>query len=88
MKRFQMVMAVAISACTPILYGSLHPYVSQDGRQQFRFVASKAAGDETHKDQIASELGRRQYCMNGWDVLSVDRTADPNFVIYEGACRR
>lgn len=76
-----------ISSCMvpAALYGTMRPYVSQDGRQLFRYVVTNT-NESAHKDMIAAELGRRQYCMSGWNIISADPTADRKFVVYEGAC--
>jgi hypothetical protein len=52
-------------------------YITKDGVQSFRFVAkdtlpSYHAGQDiraVHETQISNELGKRQYCLKGYEIL-------------------
>jgi hypothetical protein len=69
------------------------PYVTEDRKQGFKFVAMnnppsthKDVDPETlHKTMISNELTKRQYCLEGWEIVS--KTADKEYIIYEGACK-
>jgi hypothetical protein len=96
-----LVVAVGSGACAtlitdPINSGTaFNPYVTKDGVQSFRFVAknklpSYLEGQDlrrVHETLISNELGKRQYCMRGYDIVSVTNVGSENF-LYEGICKR
>jgi hypothetical protein len=72
---------------------AFNPYITKDGKQSFRFVAKKnlpsfyknADVQSTHEAWISNELGKRQYCMKGYEIVSTTEVEDN--IIYEGVCR-
>ena len=72
---------------------AFNPYITKDGKQSFRFVAKKklpsfykdADVQTTHETWISNELGKRQYCMKGYDIVS--KTEAEDNIIYEGVCK-
>ena len=72
---------------------AFNPYITKDGKQSFRFVAKKrlpsfyknADVQSTHEAWISNELGKRQYCMKGYDIVTKTEVEDN--IIYEGVCR-
>ena len=72
---------------------AFNPYITKDGKQSFRFVAKKklpsfykdADVQTTHETWISNELGKRQYCMKGYDIVS--KTEVEGNIIYEGVCK-
>jgi len=72
---------------------AFNPYITKDGKQSFRFVAKKklpsfyknADVQSTHEAWISNELGKRQYCMKGYEIKSKTEVEDN--IIYEGVCR-
>ena len=89
-----------ILGCTPLLSDDINsltsfsPYIDKDGKQRFRFVAKNklpsyykdADVRQTHESWIAYELGKRQYCTKGWQIVSVT-SAPEDSLIYEGICK-
>lgn len=73
---------------------AFNPYITKDGKQSFRFVASSTLpsyyGDadiqQVHESLISNELGRRQYCIKGYEIVSKSNP-DGEHIIYEGACK-
>ena len=71
-----------------------NPYITKDGKQSFRFVAKKklpsyyknADVQETHEAWISNELGKRQYCTSGYEIVSKTNGVDDT-IIYEGVCK-
>lgn len=89
-----LVVAAAGGACTTVMpMTGFTPYVTKDGIQSFRFVAkdtlpSHFAGQDLrqiHETLISNELGRRQYCMRGYEIVSVTTVGGDN-LLYEGIC--
>lgn len=70
------------------------PYITKDGKQSFRFVAKNklpsyykdADIQQTHETWISNELGKRQYCTKGYEIVSKTNAGDDN-IIYEGVCK-
>jgi hypothetical protein len=74
--------------------GSFGVYVTKDGKQGFRFVAMNKQlpsayknmdPDKLYETLISNELGKRQYCMKGWEIVS--KTPVKKYIIYEGVCK-
>jgi hypothetical protein len=73
---------------------AFNPYVTKDGKQSFRFVAKNklpsyyknADVQQTHETLISNELGKRQYCMKGYEIMS-KTTGKDDTIIYEGVCK-
>lgn len=63
--------------------------------QHFRFVAKaklpsyygNADVQQVYESLIANELGNRQYCMKGWEIVSKKLTPKDDFIVYEGICK-
>jgi hypothetical protein len=74
---------------------AFNPYVTKDGVQSFRFVAknklpSYLEGQDirkVHETLISNELGKRQYCMHGYEIVSVTSVGSDN-LLYEGICKQ
>jgi hypothetical protein len=72
---------------------AFNPYITKDGKQSFRFVAKKTLPSiykssdvqSAHEAWISNELGKRQYCMRGYEIVS--KTEAEDNIIYEGVCR-
>ena len=70
------------------------PYITKDGKQSFRFVAKTklpsyykdADVQQTHEAWISNELGKRQYCTKGYEIVSKTNAGDDH-IIYEGVCK-
>lgn len=73
---------------------AFNPYITKDGKQSFRFVASStlpsyygnADIQQVHESLISNELGRRQYCTKGYEIKSQTKPY-PDHIIYEGVCK-
>jgi len=73
---------------------AFNPYITKDGKQSFRFVAKNklpsyyknADVQQTHEALIANELGKRQYCMKGYEIVNKTAGIDDT-IIYEGVCK-
>lgn len=73
---------------------AFNPYVTKDGKQSFRFVAKNklpsyyknADVQQTHEVLISNELGKRQYCMKGYEIVNKTAGIDDT-IIYEGVCK-
>jgi len=73
---------------------AFNPYITKDGKQSFRFVAKDKLPSyyknvdvqQTHEAWISNELGKRQYCTKGYEIVSKTETTDNN-IIYEGVCK-
>lgn len=73
---------------------AFNPYITKDGKQSFRFVAKNKPPSyyknsdvqETHETWISNELGKRQYCTKGYEIVSKQNAGDDN-LIYEGVCK-
>lgn len=73
---------------------AFNPYVTKDGKQSFRFVAKNklpsyyknADVQQTHEALISNELGKRQYCMKGYEIVNKTVGMDET-IIYEGVCK-
>lgn len=73
---------------------SFNPYITKDGKQSFRFVAKRklpsyygnADVQQTHESWISNELGKRQYCMKGYEIVSKTPALE-DMIIYEGVCK-
>jgi len=73
---------------------AFNPYITKDGRQSFRFVAKNklpsyygnADLQHTHESWISNELGKRQYCMKGYEIVSKTPTSE-DLIVYEGVCK-
>ncbi len=73
---------------------AFNPYITKDGKQSFRFVAKskppsyyKDADVQTvHESWISNELGKRQYCTKGFEIVSKTEV-EGNNIIYEGVCK-
>lgn len=72
---------------------AFNPYIAPDGKQLFRFVVpqklpsyyNQADLPKIHEQLIANELGKRQYCTRGYEIVS--KTNVDNRIIYEGICK-
>ena len=92
---------VCASACTSLVTDPINsmtgfnPYITKDGVQSFRFVASNKLPSylegqdirQIHETQISNELGKRQYCTRGYNIVSVTEVQRNNLLIYEGVCK-
>ena len=87
---------VGIAGCAPLTssdLSSFNPYITKDGQQSFRFVANNklpsyykdADIQQIHEAWISNEMGRRQYCTNGYNIES--QTNSGEFIVYEGTCK-
>ncbi len=90
----------SLFGCTSLMADDLNamtafsPYITKDGKQSFRFVAKNklpsyygnANIQQTHESWISNELGKRQYCMKGYEIVSKTPAAE-DMIIYEGACK-
>ena len=73
---------------------AFNPYITKDGVQSFRFVAKSKLPSylegqdirQIHETQISNELGKRQYCTRGYNIVSVTEVQGNNLV-YEGVCK-
>ena len=73
---------------------AFNPYLTKDGNQSFRFIAKNklpsyyknADVQRTHEIWISNELGARQYCTKGYEIVSKTEASDNN-IIYEGVCK-
>ena len=98
---FIMVLLLAsMLGCTSLMEDDLNaitffnPYITKDGKQSFRFVAKNklpsyyknADVQQTHEAWISNELGKRQYCTKGYEIVSKTSAGDDN-IIYEGVCK-
>lgn len=86
--------------CVPLMSDDINaitafsPYITKDGKQSFRFVAKNtlpsyyknADIQKTHEAWISNELGKRQYCIKGYEIVSKTNAGDDN-IIYEGVCK-
>lgn len=91
---------VNILGCTSLMKDDLNaitafnPYINKDGKQSFRFVAKNrlpsyyknADVQQTHEAWISNELGKRQYCTKGYEIVNKTNAGDDNF-FYEGVCK-
>lgn len=64
--------------------------VTKERKQGFRFVTPSPSVDkdvepETHEALISNELGKRQYCLKGWEIVSTP--VEKKYSIYEGVCK-
>jgi hypothetical protein len=81
----------------PTLASNFSPTISKNGTKGFTFTAvgngdaTIQATAEDHERMISRELGRRQFCMNGYDILGSDRKASESgssyVVTYTGRCK-
>ena len=70
------------------------PSVTKDGTQSFRFATkaklpSYLEGQDPrqiHETLISNELGKRQFCMRGYEIVSVT-TVLGDTLIYQGVCK-
>lgn len=85
---------VAALAQGQTIDSAFNPYITKDGVQSFRFTAkdklpSYLAGQDiraVHETLISNELGKRQYCLKGYEIISV--TPVPGgMLLYEGKCK-
>lgn len=100
---FPAIVALAMAGCASQLPGqstisaNLTPTVSQDGIKGFTMRAA-GTGDPAaastaaeHQQIISQELGRRQFCMNGYDLVDTDKRmseSGSSYVItYTGRCK-
>ncbi len=77
--------------------GHFTPAISKDGVQGFTMNAvGKGSPDEPaikaeHEQMIAQELGRRQFCLKGYDLVSTKKNVEPGSlyygVVYTGRCK-
>ena len=64
------------------------PYITKDGKQSFRFVAKNklpsyyknADVQQTHEEWISNELGKRQYCTKGYEIVSKTNAGDDGII--------
>ena len=91
---------VCTPACTSMITDpvnsitAFNPYITKDGVQSFRFVAKSKLPSylesqdirQIHETQISNELGKRQYCTRGYNIVSVTEVQGNNLV-YEGVCK-
>jgi hypothetical protein len=96
-----LVIAAGSSACATLITDPINsgtafsPYVTRDGVQSFRFVAKNKLPSylegqdlrQMHETLISNELGKRQYCMRGYEIVSVKNVASDN-LLYEGICKQ
>ena len=92
-------MLVAIAGCVSMTgedtsyMTSFIPSIFKDGKKQFMYVAGNrlpsyyqdADITKTHEAWIARELGSRQYCTSGYDIINT--TASGDHIVYEGLCK-
>ena len=70
------------------------PQIEKDGTRTFTFIANKnfptygsgASYTEIHEKLISSELGKRQYCMEGYEIVSSQEVSGGN-IFYTGRCK-
>lgn len=70
------------------------PHIEKDGTHSFTFIANKNyptygsnfTPREMHEQLISSELGKRQFCMKGYEIVS-EKEAAGGSIIYKGACK-
>jgi hypothetical protein len=90
-------LVICLASCmtdpaNPLGPTAFSPYITADGKHSFRFVASstlpsnynQADLPKIHEQLIANELGKRQYCPKGYQIVSKMTVA--NNIIYEGVC--
>jgi hypothetical protein len=91
---------VSLMGCTSLMADDLNamrafsPYITKDGKQSFRFVAKNklpssygnADLQQTHESWISNELGKRQYCIKGYEIVSKTPTSE-DMIVYEGICK-
>jgi hypothetical protein len=84
-----LVVAAGSGACVTDPINSITaftPYVTKDGVQSFRFVAKNKLPSylegqnlrQMHETFISTELGKRQYCMRGYEIVSVTNVGSDN----------
>lgn len=90
----------SLFGCTSLMADELNamsafsPYITKDGKQSFRFVAKNklpsyygnADVQQIHESWISNELGKRQYCMKGYEIVSKTPAAE-DMILYEGVCK-
>lgn len=84
-----------LAGCATNELAMFNPYITKDGVQAFRFVGndtlpSNLRGQDLrqlHEARISNELGKRQYCMRGYEIISVVNTGH-NSLVYEGVCKQ
>lgn len=95
-----LVVATGSGACATMITDPINsitgfnPYVTKDGVQSFRFVAKNKLPSylegqdlrQMHETFISNELGKRQYCMRGYEIVSVTNVGSDN-LLYEGICK-
>jgi len=97
--------ALALAGCAalgdsgygPMAFARLTPTVSQDGTQGFTFnVGGKASLDDPglralHEQALAEQLGRRQFCMKGYDLVVTEKHQEESgrfySMVYTGKCK-
>lgn len=99
------VLVLALAGCSlvkgseiPSSYmGGLTPTISKDGVHGFTYrVLGKADPDQPavkaeHEQLISQELGRRQFCGNGYDLVGREKKVEPDspyyVVTYTARCK-
>ena len=97
---FTLVFAGCVAFEPDVPYSAFAPKITPDGKKSFMFIGSNKmpshwAGLNTtieaiHKNQIANEVGQRQYCNNGYTIKITEKSApntEPNITMYEGVCK-
>lgn len=70
------------------------PHIEKDGTQSFTYIANKEyptfgsnlTPKEMHEQLISSELGKRQFCMKGYEIVSATVEVGGN-IFYKGVCK-
>ena len=85
---------VSVCAQAQTIDSAFNPYITKDGVQSFRFVAkdklpSYLGGQDiraVHETLISNELAKRQYCLKGYEIVSVTPVSG-GILVYEGKCK-
>lgn len=73
----------------------LTPAISKEGMQSFTFITTEqlpihypkgTEARKAHEELIAIELGKRQYCLKGYEIVSVEPWAN-EYLKYNGLCK-
>lgn len=70
------------------------PHIDKDGAHTFTFIANKdyptfgsnLTPKEMHEQLISSELGTRQFCTSGYEIVSATEEAGGT-MLYKGKCK-
>lgn len=94
-------LSILLSACTPleydILYSQVHikPIMSPDGKKTFIVNAhnhlpsyeKNKAITEFHKEIIPYEMGKVNYCSNGYIIDYKNPKHAGEYLVYNGGCK-